>query len=636
MQSSETAVASEDDNMFCLMDEVQADIARDALQNFAILSAKDDKTRGRIIRASKSLQRMMNYDLDTPFPSDLHVFWGPKTDKAAVDAIASAIKTNSPYQGHVLCYQHTGQTVMVDVSLRAISINSASPDDGAVCIACFMRNIDELQSAMVGESMYAELVEDHAEQAKIVAQALASTLIVEPDAQTSGFIMSPMGEGPGIEEVTGYEKGELGGKSVDDLFGPGTTISDRRLLARAMQVHEPLSCDILCYNKANLPWWRHMLAIPVSCGAFLTFNVDVTRSQRYIGKYLLGHDIGRGSFGTVKLGRNKQNGQIVAIKRINDVNDARTRKLVDLEIEIQARLKSPLVAELFESMKVENMVFMVMEHCAGGSLFDKLVAKGGVDEQRAKPLFQQICQSVLDCHTNGVVHRDLKPENLLLDKSLTKITLIDFGLATYFVPGQKLTEVCGSKRFQAPEVMRRATSRKAPGYEGPPVDVWSLAVILFELVHGQIRLSRSDSSSTAEFIEKYCAQAAAKGVWSTELTRLLKDMLVIDPSKRVTLEACLASPWLTAPVEAATPKGKQTRNRALKHTHSSSGDSAGGQHGMFRSGTDGDNIQGTSTWSAACDGDGPVKGKAKLRQKLGGGKAKSQQSGGGGGGVLAH
>lgn len=631
MQSTMKAVDSEDDNMFCLMDEVQADIARDALQNFAILSAKDDKTRGRIIRASKSLQRMMNYDLDTPFPSDLHVFWGPKTDKAAVDAIATAIKTNTPFQGHVLCYQHTGQTVMVDVSLRAISINSSSPDDGAVCIACFMRNIDELQSAMVGESMYAELVEDHAEQAKVVAQALASTLIVEPMAQSPDFVMSPMGEGPGIEEVTGYAKGELGGKSVDDLFGAGTTLSDRRLLARAMQVHEPLSCDILCYNKANLPWWRHMLAIPVSCGAFLTFNVDVTRSQRYIGKYLLGHDIGRGSFGTVKLGRNKQTGETVAIKRINDVNDARTRKLVDLEIEIQSRLKSPLVATLFESMKVESMVFMVMEHCAGGSLFDKLVAKGGVDEQRAKPLFEQICQSVLDCHTSGVVHRDLKPENLLLDKSLTKITLIDFGLATYFVPGQKLTEVCGSKRFQAPEVMRRATSRKAPGYEGPPVDVWSLAVILFELVHGQIRLSRSDSSSTAEFIEKYCAQASAKGVWSQQLHHLLTDMLIIDPSKRISMEAVLRHPWLTAPVEAATPSSRKKLipNRALKHSHANKAGS--GDNAAFRSGTDGDNIQGTSTWSAACDGTGELKGKAKLRQKLGGGKAKHS-----GGTTMAH
>ena len=80
-----------------------------------------------------------------------------------------------------------------------------------------------------------------------------------------------------------------------------------------------------------------------------------------------------------------------------------------------------------------------MEHCAGGSLFDKLVAKGGITEDRARPLFRQIVESVEACHDNGIVHRDLKPENLLLDKSLKKITLIDFGLATYFVAVRQTT-----------------------------------------------------------------------------------------------------------------------------------------------------------------------------------------------------
>ena len=47
-----------------------------------------------------------------------------------------------------------------------------------------------------------------------------------------------------------------------------------------MQDHEPLSCDIMCYTTDNEPWWRHMLAIPIECGAFLTFNVPVTRAKR--------------------------------------------------------------------------------------------------------------------------------------------------------------------------------------------------------------------------------------------------------------------------------------------------------------------------------------------------------------------
>jgi serine/threonine protein kinase len=104
------------------------------------------------------------------------------------------------------------------------------------------------------------------------------------------------------------------------------------------------------------------------------------------------------------------------------------------------------------------------------------------------------------CHSKKVCHRDLKPENMLLDKTGNKVKLIDFGLAAFFDKERKLTEVCGSKRFQAPEVYRKPSgssgSSKSAGYEGPPVDIWSLGVVLFELVHGQIRMSGSDASLT--------------------------------------------------------------------------------------------------------------------------------------------
>ena len=97
------------------------------------------------------------------------------------------------------------------------------------------------------------------------------------------------------------------------------------------------------------------------------------------------------------------------------------------------------------------MVFMVMEYCSGGSLFDKLVAKGGVDEQRAKSLFKQIVQSVDDCHKAGVVHRDLKPENLLIDYD-ESLKIVDFGLSNLYEPGTTLKTACGSPCYAAPEV----------------------------------------------------------------------------------------------------------------------------------------------------------------------------------------
>ena len=128
--------------------QVQADIARDALQHFAILSGKDDKTKGRILRASKALQRLLNYDLDTPFPRDLSVFWGANTDRSTIDEINASIKSNRPYSGEVLCYKHTGQTLWCEISLQAIAINQDAPRNGTVCIACFIRDIDEIHCAV--------------------------------------------------------------------------------------------------------------------------------------------------------------------------------------------------------------------------------------------------------------------------------------------------------------------------------------------------------------------------------------------------------------------------------------------------------------------------------------------------------
>lgn len=151
-------------------------------------------------------------------------------------------------------------------------------------------------------------------------------------------------------------------------------------------------------------------------------------------------------------------------------------------------------------------MFMVMEFMAGGSIFDAVVAKGKTDEPQAAKLFLQAVKAVNFCHQKGVVHvryayakthpdyfetkiadtirfllvslllliasqRDLKPENMMLDSTRTCLKLIDFGLAAFYKNGERLTEVCGSRRFQAPEVTRRVgPNRKILGYLGPPVD----------------------------------------------------------------------------------------------------------------------------------------------------------------------
>jgi len=85
-----------------------------------------------------------------------------------------------------------------------------------------------------------------------------------------------------------------------------------------------------------------------------------------------------------------------------------------------------------------------------------------------------------------IVHRDIKLENILLDAG-NRIKLIDFGLAANTMPGKKLKVHCGSPSYAAPEIVARRL------YDGPPVDVWSLGVVLYGMICGHLPFHASDN-----------------------------------------------------------------------------------------------------------------------------------------------
>lgn len=384
-------------------------------------------------------------------------------------------------------------------------------------------------------------------------RALTSTAIIEPvekkSKRTPGssstvFVFGKHGEGEGFSTMCGYKPGELPGQPLNCLYGADTASSDRRVLHRALLDHDPLSCDMLCYKKDGTPFWRHCLAVPIAGGAYITFNVNVTRARRYVGQYMTGNSIGKGSFGTVKLGMHRKTGHKVAIKRIKTEGNSRITKLVKNEIAIQQKLDSEYIANLMEVSNIQGMTYMIMELVPEGSLFERVVSKGGVSEQQTLDLFFQVAQAVEWCHLNHVCHRDLKPENMLMTVG-GKVKLIDFGLSAFYKKGQKLRDVCGSKRFQAPEM----TKRMSKGYDPEAVDVWSMGIVLFELFHGQIRLSQSDADSTAQYIRSYFARFSYSaeplpGHPSKNLRDITLRMIDPDPSSRITIAELFRHDWL--------------------------------------------------------------------------------------------
>lgn len=548
-------VAGVDDAMFFPLDDTQADIARDALQNFALLACpekKDSKGICKIIRASKAMERLLEYDgVKKKMPSTLGQFFGSATAKSALKKLEAAVEKSHSFREEMICVTANKQTFWSDVSLEPVRVNPDDPSSSVVCFALFIRDTDEIKDKLKRRQHDAEYMEDmeydHELQRRVVHGGLLNTMIIEPaNSKGPSFEISPQGIGTGIPKLTSYKSDELSGQPMDKLYGPGTPASDREMLERALQEHEPLSCDILCYKKDGTPWWRHVLAVPIAGGGFVTFSVDATVPAKFVGKYQVGIQFGRGSFGTVKAGRHTVSKRVVALKRMKVV-DVRAKKCIEQEIKIQRQLgHSPLVAELIEVHTEANCVYMIMELCPGGSLFDSVVRHGAISEDKARNYIKQSAEAVQYCHTSGVVHRDLKPENLMLDETRTKIVLIDFGLADSFQPGKRLTEVCGSKRFQAPEMLQRAPkSAKMLGYEGPPVDVWSLGVILFELVNGQIQIPKGYKGDTGDFVRNRVMDSQKQPVFSKTLADLICRILDPNPSARIDTAGMLAHKWMT-------------------------------------------------------------------------------------------
>jgi serine/threonine protein kinase len=121
--------------------------------------------------------------------------------------------------------------------------------------------------------------------------------------------------------------------------------------------------------------------------------------------------------------------------------------------------------------EVGKHIVIYMELANDGELFSKVIAKGALTEDEAMPYFKQLMSAVQYMHSKGVAHRDLKLENVLVHMDECKVC--DFGLAHQHLSAepQLLREVCGSKSYCAPEVL------KGEGYYGYPTDVWSCGIV---------------------------------------------------------------------------------------------------------------------------------------------------------------
>ncbi|KAG7461319.1 hypothetical protein MATL_G00208760 [Megalops atlanticus] len=266
-----------------------------------------------------------------------------------------------------------------------------------------------------------------------------------------------------------------------------------------------------------------------------------TDEQPHVGNYRLLKTIGKGNFAKVKLARHILTGREVAIKIIDktQLNPTSLQKLFR-EVRIMKILNHPNIVKLFEVIETEKTLYLVMEYASGGEVFDYLVAHGRMKEKEARAKFRQIVSAVQYCHQKHIVHRDLKAENLLLDADMN-IKIADFGFSNEFTLGSKLDTFCGSPPYAAPELFQ------GKKYNGPEVDVWSLGVILYTLVSGSLPFDGQNLKELRERVLR--GKYRIPFYMSTDCENLLKRFLVLNPTKRGTLEQIMKDRWINAGCE---------------------------------------------------------------------------------------
>ena len=312
-----------------------------------------------------------------------------------------------------------------------------------------------------------------------------------------------------------------------------------------------------------------------SSGSAGSISGSSSSSMSHLKGYVLGKEIGEGGFCKVRLGVHRLSGAKVAIKVVDKLRltGPAEKKRMQREVRVMRRLcsggcnggksrenaiddgdedvyakynpqmGSGSVIRMFDVIDTASKVYIVMEYAPCGSLLDYVRNRKKIGEDEARKFLVQTLVGLKFCHDNMVIHRDMKLENLLLDADLN-IKIIDFGLSAIITSGKKLRVHCGSPSYAAPEIVARRE------YEGPPVDVWSLGVVLFAMTSGYLPFHAKNND------KRELCQKIVKGHFkvpdgmSMELQNLVRRMLTTDPSRRITLSGILDHSWVRKSAQA--------------------------------------------------------------------------------------
>jgi serine/threonine protein kinase len=267
--------------------------------------------------------------------------------------------------------------------------------------------------------------------------------------------------------------------------------------------------------------------------------------------------IGKGGFGEVWKVIHKATNKTYVIKVIDKVN-IQKQNMVDQmnrEIEIMYLVDHPHVIKLINHFEDDDKFYLILPYAAKGQLYTLLKKQQRFDQRTAAQFMRETIEAVRYLHSFNppIIHRDLKPENLLLDDNM-RIKLADFGWSNFKNEDIRIT-YCGTPEYLAPEMVRKQ------GHD-TGVDIWSIGVLLFELIAGYAPFTGANQEELFSNIKKL------KINWPNDFPPLAKNLiskiLKVNPKERISLDEIINHAWFeknpeTKPVLKAPIKDEKAK-----------------------------------------------------------------------------
>ena len=251
--------------------------------------------------------------------------------------------------------------------------------------------------------------------------------------------------------------------------------------------------------------------------------------------------LGYGSFGNVYLEINKINKKFYAIKHIEKrriLKALNTLEPIYNEIKIQSKICHPNIVKILYANESEKYFDIVLEYANKGNLFYYIKDNEYLSESQSFKIFIQIVNAIYFLHKNNFIHRDIKPENILLfDKNIAK--LCDFGWCVEFKDEPRNT-FCGTTEYMAPEMLNEKNY-------GKEIDIWSLGILLYEMLHGHSPFKPDKANFNDKDVIKniiYHKNIKYKSNLSKECIELMTHLIDKNIKRRYSLEDIINSKFV--------------------------------------------------------------------------------------------